>query len=257
MPNSDIIIAGSPRSFIYVDEPIIHAASVIEALPPDKWIEIDNRELGSPVRDQKIYPTCAGFSSVTAYDIISRRKGTVPPLLSGTYPFVISNNDSHGARLSVVMDNFQNHGTCPNEYCPVNLVRRDNLPEEAQVKATFKPEEASVARLMSVEEIGTALSQKAVVVTISPIGPGLNNLDAHGIIPLPERKLGYHAWCAIGLSKLPAGVVSRLPWMFLVQSSWGEQWGVNGYGFLLAEHFDALNRPVTAYSLWPGRQNGV
>lgn len=257
MSAPEVIIAGSPRSFIYVDEPVIHASSVIEAISPDKWIEIDNRELGSPVRDQKIYPTCAGFSSVTAYDIICRRMGKVPPLLSGTYPFVISDNSSHGARLSVVMNNFQNHGTCPNEYCPVNLVHRDKLSEEAQAKATFKPEEASVARLMSVEEIGTALSQKAVVVAISPVGANLDNFDAHSIIPLPDRRVGYHAWCVLGLSKLPAGVVSRLPWMFLAQSSWGEQWGASGYGFLLAEHFDALNRPVTAFSLWPGRHSGV
>lgn len=254
---TEILIAGSPRSFITMDEPLVQAASVVPVLPVDQWKEVDNRDVKSPVRDQKIYQTCSGFSIVTAYDIISRRIGYTPPLLSVTYPFILGGGTAHGGMLSKVADSFQENGTCQEIYCPDYIMIANTIPKNAALNATYKPIDSSVTRLTSVEEIGTVLTKQAIVASISPVGANLDNLDQNGIIPLPDKKIGYHAWCVIGLAKLPEGITSRLPWMFLVQSSWGKNWGKGGYGFLLAEHFDALNRPITAYALWPGRYSGV
>ncbi len=257
MQTEEIIIGSEPRLFITEPEPLVAASPQIAIVSADQWIEVDNRKYGSPIRDQKIYQTCSGCSTITAFDIAMRKLNLTLPILSFTYPYIKGGGGPRGALLSKVTQSFEDNGTCPEPYCPDYLVLPSLLPPKADDMATFKAVNTPTNRLFSVEEMGTALSKGAVLTASTAVGPGLNHHDQHGIIPVPDRAVGYHAWCILSLRKLPEGITSRLPWMFLAQSSWGKRWGSGGFGYLLAEHFDLFGRPVTSFAFWPGHQTGA
>lgn len=155
--------------------------------------------------------------------------------------------DDNGTTLNSAINSLKSYGQPKEEYwtydsCCLITNNTYQPSEDAKVEALKKRIYNGNRLAISVEEVKQKLSDRyAVIIGIVLFEEFL--IPSSGLVPLPQnvnKALGGHA-------VLIAGWDDRL-WngVFIIRNSWGESWGVNGYGFIPYQYF--LNYTVDAWA---------
>jgi hypothetical protein len=220
-------------------EPMLMASasmfSDVAAPDPSSWRDCDLLEIVEPdVRDQKQTSACVGFSSVTAMDIIRRKMGQTPVKLSCTFLYAqINGGRDQGASVSAGLKALQQYGTCTEAECGITQIFKNQIPQSAYETAKkYQIHEAYLCR--SFDELCEAVNLGFTVVFGIQIGANFSRLSPEGIAPLPDRIVGGHALCGVGLRKAGSD------WLLKFQNSWTPNWGNKGCAFLTRRHFSQM-----------------
>lgn len=207
-------------------------SSKFEAVDPSTWADFDFANiLELIIRNQATYGSCTGHAGVTAEDIILRKIGANPPLLSCTFPYAqVNGGRDQGASVSSILQVLKQLGTCTHAECDTDQIFKNQIPASAYKTALkYQVFEAFLCR--TYEEIVDAINRGFPVPLGIQVGNNFSRLNNEGIAPLPDMIIGGHALCGIGIKKYK-GV-----WLVKVQNSWGKQWGIDGCCYLTKNHF--------------------
>lgn len=201
--------------------------------------ELEERDYafhGSPIRNQGQYGSCASHAGTTALDIVLRMIGAPPPLLSATMPYALVNGGrDNGSVMSDVLNVLIRVGTCLNKTFPESKIYKSQLPRSAYAEAAnYKITQAYMCR--SYEELCSAIHLGFPVSLGIMVGQNFGQLDSEGVCPLPDRILGGHALCGMGLKKS----ARTGEWLIKFQNSWTAQWGQGGFAYLRKAHFGQI-----------------
>lgn len=203
----------------------------------DQLEDRDYEFYGSPKRNQKSHGSCAGHAGVTSLDTALRMIGYTPPLLSCTFPYALANGgQDNGSSLSVILQVLQKYGTCTEAMFNVDMIYQNQISQQAFAAAKqFEAVQAFLCRSFS--ELCSAIHLGYPVSLGIMVGDNFGQLDAEGVCPLPQRVLGGHALCGMGLKKSKRTGEPLIKF----QNSWTPQWGLNGCAYLREAHFGQIS----------------
>ena len=207
---------------------------------------VDHRGL-APIRDQKTEGACVGFALAAVINVsLRRRQGEKEerPLAPVSERMLYEmarrydewqGEDYEGTSLRGAMKGWHKHGVTTDDRWPYSIrSKRKMVPDR-----NFTPERAKDAlrrpiaayyRILDsdVSHLQAAIMEGDAVLASAWVHAGWRNenLEDRGPdlkrIPPNFRSEGLHAFAIVGYT--PEG--------FIVQNSWGEQWGAGGYALL-------------------------
>jgi hypothetical protein len=226
----------------------------------DIVITVDLRSRFGPARNQGPRPTCMAFAASDAH--AGLREGWAP--LSCEYAFYHAQRragrpPSKGALLSSILEALREDGQ-PEEsgwpYLPATPTDPASWAPPSIIGALFG--RAGEKAPPSMDQIIEELNQGRPVIILLMLSGAFYKPAAQGVIhpaagevPEPARR---HAVIAVGHGNVDGDRA------ILVRNSWGERWGVGGYGWLtepflgprifaaakLTENVDVSAHPVAA-----------
>lgn len=188
------------------------------------------------VYDQGYVGSCVAFSLKTIKEYQELRERKVWEKYSAGFIYLnrFKRDDGRGSHQHThfgegmyprdALKSLQLDGVCKHELFPYNVsfyyYEKYPIPYEAFAQA--KPQRiAYYFAVDTVEEIKTALMQNGAVLFCIPVYENFYNTGKDGIVPIPSGNIkGYHAMVVVGWRK-----DNR----WIVQNSWGKEWGDNGY----------------------------
>ena len=197
-------------------------------------IEADLRELFGPARDQLERPTCMAFAASDAH--AAMRVGWEPLCVEWLYWHAIKEakgTPSNGVRLSVALRVVKTTGqpletawpylnSLPNE---LETWRPPRVPGDL-----FRRESDSAAA--GLDRIKNMIDDGRPPIIVMTISDAFYDWDENGIVgqdePVDEKRV--HAVVAVGY-----GTADREE-VLLIRNSWGDDWGIGGYGCLKATY---------------------
>ncbi|MDR3540411.1 MAG: C1 family peptidase [Desulfosporosinus sp.] len=208
--------------------------SAVAKLPPS----VDLRDPFMPsIWNQGSLGSCTSFAACAAFEYACRKQHTTdftPSQLFLYYNERMMDGDVYedaGSTLSTGVRALREYGVCPLENWPYDISKFTVKPSQPAYDVATKHEVLGVSQVHA-----TVLSIKGALAKGYPVILGLDiyssfesdNVTKTGMIPEPhkhsEELLGGHAICLVGYDDEKK--------TFILRNSWGDDWGVKGYGFL-------------------------
>jgi hypothetical protein len=204
-------------------------------LKPDQWQELDLTTVypGVPVLNQGSSSSCVGYSSTDALKYARMKDGQPFADLHPRYVYsLINGGRDAGAVISDALEVLITAGACrTQDGSPNALYPRDFGPEAKKQAGRYRILEA--VKIRTVAEIHSAASLGYPVVVGILVGQNFVQVDREGVAPLPDRVIGGHALLILGRKRLPSGRIG-----LKTRNSWGSNFALNGYCYLIDSHFD-------------------
>ena len=196
---------------------------------------VDLRDIAGPVRDQGDRPTCLSFATSAAHEFKLSSEQLAPEAL---YRFAQQYDGCpcDGSTVFGVTAAIEYRGQCLEVDWPYGEVEAIN-PEAAYFRAACVLGEESLLEF-ALTSLATGISPViALQITEAWLDVGsdgfIDSAEAEG------KSLGNHAVAAVGYDNETRQI--------MIRNSWGEHWGLAGYGLLPYEVFNA--RVVSVFSL--------
>lgn len=201
-------------------------AEDFKAIPRSEWVECSLKEWGCPVLNQGKYGSCVGQGTETAFRYIWKISGQTDRDFSPTFIYGhINNNRDNGAQVSDGPTTLRLNGTCLLSQVGMDKIFKSQFPQEAFTTAKrFKL--LSAYRCTNYDELCSALMLGFPVISGIAVGSNFTSIPRTGIAPIPDRVVGGHCMCHIGLKQIGG------KWMIETQNSWSENWGMGGFCYL-------------------------
>lgn len=224
-----------------------HAARVKASLsrPP-----VDLRYLLPPIRSQGPRPLCVPFAVTatneaarTLFGLTSPAEAlAVEPLWQHSVNAGVGGHD--GTTIGAAASGLAKRGQPHETHWPYNPTLGDRTEPDPPGAATVDWHGAEVINIPlehdGIEDlVETALSLGLPVVLLVELTGEFDYPDDRGEIEVPpiNSPVGdYHAVVAVGAATSDDGTTRRL----LIRNSWGDGWGVGGYGWMPLEYLTAF-----------------
>jgi hypothetical protein len=198
---------------------------------------IDLRPLFPPVRDQGLRGTCAAFAVTAAHEAARREPTGISKKLSEEALYwnckQVDGDTESGTSFRSASDVLQNIGQPPATSWPYDGFRDETdgtyVPPPEALDPQLCVKAAMVEVPATVNQIRECLSQGEVVVLGIPMF-GTFITAPGGRVPMPiagDANMGGHAVLVVGCEE-----DSVSGQQFIFRNSWGDTWGVAGYGLL-------------------------
>jgi C1A family cysteine protease len=217
---------------------------------------VDLRRWCSPIEDQYPLGSCTAHAGVGLMEYFERiTKGKYIDasrlfLYKVTRNLMKKNGDT-GASIRATMASMALFGVLPERYYPYNPEDFDEEPpafcysyaKEYQAIQYYRLDPPSISRNELLNLIKTFLDHKLPSMFGTPLFTSYRYSGNDGEIAFPSRfeeLEGGHAMMVVGYDNgkeirndISGGITTGA---FLIRNSWGEDWGINGYGWLPYEY---------------------
>lgn len=211
---------------------LMYEGSLIE-LP--KWI--DNRGKVPFMLDQGLEGACTGFglAAVVNFLLHNQRgaewltpdRGASARML---YEMAKRYDEWEGANydgssIRGAMKGWYKHGVCREAVWPYQVSdKKERLTADRQIDALDRPlGNYFRVRHLHLPQVHSALAEVGVVYASADVHDGWDMVDpSTGLIPFRKDNAGGHAFAVVGYTQKG----------FLIQNSWGQDWGINGFALL-------------------------
>jgi hypothetical protein len=206
---------------------------VITSVPRSITIE-DVKKRGIPVLDQGEEGACTGFALATViHESMRRTWGTVDQIS----PWMLYHNAQkydewagesyEGSSCRGALKAWQKNGVLPLKDWGKSRVKDVSL-EEKQASFEFPCGLYARATTRKIRELHIAIAMNGAIYCSGDVHSGWDNVNKKtGIIEENHKINGGHAFALVGYTELG----------FVVQNSWGEDWGKDGFAILKYEDF--------------------
>jgi hypothetical protein len=212
-------------------------------LPPMSSVPAFPREFTlvrpKTIRDQGRVGSCVGFTLATSKEIIEAMQGKSVEMSPGFIYGNRSGNYRHqwtgaGMYPRDALTSLRNDGTPRLEVFPFNEEVPDIITRVRNVTGQLRPQSfpfriTAFARLMTVDQVKTALTTLGPVPISYTLFESFNRVGRNGIVPNPaarEVQRGGHAMVCIGWR-----VINGVEYWIIV-NSWGQHWGDGGLCYI-------------------------
>lgn len=205
--------------------------SRVRLIPRSEWKPIDFSHLVPRILDQDGQGACNAFASVQSLHVLRGEAGLpYVELSAGNLYGRINGGADRGSLISDAIQELEKNGVCPAAIVPQLEWRPSRWPSSWRDQAKrFRVLEAwdcpTFDHLASAIQLGFPVNLGVLV------GDRFNP-DSDGWLPDYRRGGGGHAMCGVGLV-----YGERRGWGIKVANSWGERWGVKGFGILPESYF--------------------
>lgn len=232
-----VIIGGEPRYLGCLPRTALVGSicptleSRIPIIPREQWQDVDWSHLVNVILDQKNTNSCAGASAVATIMPLRVAAGLPHIELSiGSIYGLISGGRDRGALMSDSIRAVINTGACPVSLIPHLTWQMSRWPSTwRQVARAYRGLEHYDSPTFN--QIATAL-QRGFIVSYGVLISDNFHTDSRGLVPPRSgRGGGGHAMTAVGLKRFGS------TWYVKTLNSWGERWGIGGYGYVPESYF--------------------
>jgi len=215
---------------------------------------IDLRQWCAPIEDQDRLGSCTANAGVGLLEYFERR--AFGKHLDGSRLFLYKATRNllgwvgdQGAYLRTTMKSMVLFGVPPEDYWPYHIADFDVEPpafcyafaQNYKTRQYFRLDPPNQGTSKTLQVVKQSLAGElpamfgfTVYSSVPPIG------DGKGEIPFPtqgDRVEGGHAVVVIGFDDKKK--IKNDTGAFLIRNSWGQEWGVNGYGWLPYSYVEA------------------
>jgi hypothetical protein len=196
-------------------------------------VDKDLRVKFGPVRDQDPRPTCMAFAASDAH--AGARAGWEPLSAEWDYYHALKRDGGKphdGATMGGMLEALRSNGQPEEEEWPYIAELFTNMRVWVPPKANRVFRRKSTPRTATVEAIVERLNADDPVLFTMTISASFFKPDAGGVIAAaePVEPKRVHALIAVGHGH------SQRSTFVLVRNSWGEAWGVEGYGWIATSY---------------------
>ncbi|WP_447598238.1 C1 family peptidase [Nitrospira sp. Nam80] len=227
-------------------------ASVPKAKAPSR---MDNRQYCSPIENQDTLGSCTAHAVVGMLEYMMRRGLGEHTDLSSLFLYKVTRRllgwtGDTGAYLRTTIKAAACFGVPPEEHCPYDISRYEQEPDAFLYSYANNFKALKYARLDPYNSTGahTLDSVKRTLAAgfvVSFGFPVYNAMTESPYVPYPTSKdtlQGGHAVLAVGYDdnievEDPLGKKTS-EGCLIFRNSWGEDWGVDGYGYLPYEYVE-------------------
>jgi C1A family cysteine protease len=232
---------------------MLATVGVSEAAETGLPASVDLRQWCSPVEDQGQIGACTAHAGVGMVEYFERKAHGKHTDASRLFLYKVTRNMLHwtgdtGGFLRSTMGALTLFGVPPEEYWPYKPADFDKEPpafcyayaQNYQAISFYRLDSPGVAATELLTRIKTNLAAGLPAMFGFIVYAGISQASTTGKIPFPttgEKIVGGHAVMAVGYddkmkitNASPGGVVSS--GALLIRNSWGNDWGVAGYGWL-------------------------
>ena len=212
----------------------------VPIVPQDQWVEFDlttDPTYPLKIKDQDSRGACNGHATAEAMELARWIHGQAHVPLSGWFPYaILCGGWDRGSSIGEALSLIQTKGLAPESDVEYEVINPRKLTDQAYKDAlNFKCEVG--APLETWEQIMSAVQLKLGGVNLSIRCGGSFTPDAGGVVNV-SRGPGNHAITAgHGAKKVTAGPYKG-QWAIKWQNHWTAQWGLNGYAWLVQDHWD-------------------
>src|SRR5262252_3224721 len=193
----------------------------------------DLRAKFGPVRDQDPRPTCMAFAASDAHAAVRAGWGPLSAEWAYYYALKCDGGKPHdGATMTGMLEALRSKGQPEEEVWPYIAEMFTDMRAWAPPKASRVFRRKSTPRTATVEEIIQCLNANYPVLFTMSISTSFYSPGAGGIIAAaePVEPKRVHALIAVGHGH------SQQSTFVLVRNSWGEAWGIEGYGWIATRY---------------------
>ena len=206
--------------------------------------DIDLRQLiGAEILDQGTRPTCVPFAASAAHEAARTRDGAPTDHLSpeAIWSYCVRNGTaSHDGMLLMDAAPALSHDGQPLlvrwPYVDDVAIPPEGLAAPPWHRANLAP--LLLAHDSAEEELEDALAAGQPVVLVVEVTDEFLTPNEDGFIGIPDIRTGhggYHAVTCVGAATHP--IAGRY---LLIKNSWGNEWGLGGYGWLPISYLEAF-----------------
>ncbi len=204
----------------------------IRVIPRNEWSDVDMSHLVPKILDQDGQGACNAFAAVQTIHVLRKQVGLPFVELSpGNLYGRINGGVDRGSLISDAIKTLEKEGVCTAATVPPLKWQQRYWPSNWK-------EEAKRFRILEAWDCPSFDHLASAILLGFPVNLGIlvgNNFnpDRDGWIPDYRGGGGGHAMCGIGL----AFHRSRNTWGIKVANSWGERWGMGGFGWIPESYF--------------------
>lgn len=201
-------------------------------IPRNQWQPCDHSHLVQKILDQDAQGACTAFASVQALMCLRAEAGLpFVELSAGNLYGRINGGRDEGSTLADAIQTLEQQGVCKASTIGHLQWRKNTWPPGWQEEARrFRVLEAWDCP--SFDHLASAL-QLGFFVNLGILVGGNFEPDSDGWIPDRRGGGSGHAMCGVGLAQHPR--TGR--WGIKVANSWGEDWGLRGFGIVPESYF--------------------
>jgi Papain family cysteine protease len=212
------------RDLVYVPT-LFEVPSKIDLAEYQKW--------RVPILDQGQEGACTGFglATVVHYLLLRRQVVSDATVISPRMLYEMAKRydewpgeDYDGSSARGAMKGWHKHGVCAESVWPYSATNNDRqLTDERSRDAAQRPLGAYFrVNHRDLVSIHAAIAEVGILYATSTVHSGWNNVSRKGYIPLEEQVIGGHAFAIVAYDDLG----------FWIQNSWGDTWGLKGFGHI-------------------------
>lgn len=227
--------------------------SKLTACQPDSVLpeKIDLRKWCSPIENQQNIGSCTANSVAAVVEYFENKTYGKFIDASRLFLYKTTRNLLHstgdtGAFLKSTLGALVLFGMPPEEYWPYNPSKFDDEPDafcyafahNYRCISYFRHDPPNLSKSEVLESIKKYLNSGIPSVFGFTVYQSIQLADQTGLIPFPTRNekiLGGHAIAAMGYDdemEIEGMTGQKTKGAILIRNSWGEEWGLNGYGWL-------------------------
>ena len=215
----------------------------------------DNRQFCSTINDQGNLGSCTANAGCSAYEFLNKRHKKKYEKLSRLFLYKMTRDfmgeegiGDSGAYLRTTLQALATYGTCPEDSLPYIIEKFDEEPKAKHFAQAQNYQATKYLRLdkVSGNNVDKLQSIKTYITAEYPIVFGFNVYSSYtqsftngGAFPYPtanEDIVGGHALCIVGFDEEKTITNdtdgSQCRGAFIIQNSWGYDWGELGFGYL-------------------------
>lgn len=203
--------------------------------------QFDLREIDlAPIYNNRILnqgstSACVGHGCASGMEMAWKQLGNPAQDFSPFFIYgLINNGRDAGAMISSGLMALKQAGACPAAIMPAGVMFKNQFPAETMT-AAMRFRLSMAFKCGSFDEICQAINLGFATPLGIMVGDNFSMVDSNGVCPLRTSGGGGHCILGVGLKKHPT-----YGWLIKIQNSWGQRFGVNGYGYLRREHFNQM-----------------
>lgn len=227
-PSSDYVYNARPDSLDFRDK--LYSPNLYE-VPTHIDLE-DYIKVGVPILDQGREGACTGFGLATVANYLLIKRKVIPDRnrVSARMLYQMARRydewpgeDYSGSSARGAMKGWYKHGVCGEECWPYAEIEDLYLNDTRSADALLRPLGAYYrVNHKDLVSMHAAMAEVGVLYATARVHDGWQNVKGDGKIAQSNKILGGHAFAIVAYDERG----------FWIQNSWGDKWGLNGFGLI-------------------------